>query len=224
MTQKIKIIIIDDHPLIKEGLKQILSFYPDIEIVSEGSNGGEAISIVNNTSCDILLLDINMPVMSGLDALKLIRETHPYLKVLLLTVENDFGTLKEAIDLKVNGYILKESAGSTLTDAIRHVYSGGNYIDQTLTKYVFNIINEPSNNKEHATKLESADPFCLLNEREEEILRYISKGLTNKEIAGKLFLSEKTIRNTITSIFKKINVKDRVQATIFVLNNTTLKH
>ena len=147
MTQKIKIIIVDDHPLIKEGLKQILSFYPDIEIVSEGSNGSEAISIVSETSCDILLLDINMPVMSGLDALKIIRQTNPYLKVLLLTVENDFGTLREAIDLKVNGYILKESAGSTLTDAIRHVYSGGNYIDQTLTKHVFNIINDYQNDQ-----------------------------------------------------------------------------
>lgn len=224
MTQKIKIIIVDDHPLIKEGLKQILSFYPDIEIVNEGSNGSEALHIINDTSCDILLLDINMPVMNGLDALKLIRETHPYLKVLLLTVENDFGTLKEAIDLKVNGYILKESAGTTLTDAIRHVYSGGNYIDQTLTKYVFNIINEPLNIKGSVLTSETTDPFCSLNEREREILRYISKGLSNKEIAAKLFLSEKTIRNTITSIFKKINVKDRVQATIFVLNNAALKH
>lgn len=221
MTQKIKIIIVDDHPLIKEGLKQILSFYPDIEIVSEGSNGSEAISIVSETCCDILLLDINMPVMSGLDALKIIRQTNPYLKVLLLTVENDFGTLREAIDLKVNGYILKESAGSTLTDAIRHVYSGGNYIDQTLTKHVFNIINEPSVAKESTSKPEMPDPFSLLTEREKEILSYISKGCSNKEIASKLFLSEKTIRNTITSIFKKINVKDRVQAAIYVLNCTS---
>ena len=221
MTQKIKIIIVDDHPLIKEGLKQILSFYPDIEIVSEGSNGSEAISIVSETSCDILLLDINMPVMSGLDALKIIRQTNPYLKVLLLTVENDFGTLREAIDLKVNGYILKESAGSTLTDAIRHVYSGGNYIDQTLTKHVFNIINEPSVAKESTSKPEMPDPFSLLTEREKEILSYISKGCSNKEIASKLFLSEKTIRNTITSIFKNINVKDRVQAAIYVLNCTS---
>ena len=221
MTQKIKIIIVDDHPLIKEGLKQILSFYPDIEIVSEGSNGSEAISIVSETSCDILLLDINMPVMSGLDALKIIRQTNPYLKVLLLTVENDFGTLREAIVLKVNGYILKESAGSTLTDAIRHVYSGGNYIDQTLTKHVFNIINEPSVAKESTSKPEMPDPFSLLTEREKEILSYISKGCSNKEIASKLFLSEKTIRNTITSIFKKINVKDRVQAAIYVLNCTS---
>ena len=221
MTQKIKIIIVDDHPLIKEGLKQILSFYPDIEIVSEGSNGSEAISIVSETSCDILLLDINMPVMSGLDALKIIRQTNPYLKVLLLTVENDFGTLREAIDLKVNGYILKESAGSTLTDAIRHVYSGENYIDQTLTKHVFNIINEPSVAKESSSKPEMPDPVSLLTEREKEILSYISKGCSNKEIASKLFLSEKTIRNTITSIFKKINVKDRVQAAIYVLNCTS---
>lgn len=220
MTQKIKIIIVDDHPLIKEGLKQILSFYPDIEIVNEGSNGSEAVNIVNETSCDILLLDINMPVLSGLDALKLIRDTNPHLKVLLLTVENDFGTLKQAIDLKANGYILKESAGSTLTDAIRHVYSGGNYIDQSLTKYVFNIINDSPSARYNSVRKETIEPFSLLTERENEILNHISKGLSNKEIAAKLYLSEKTIRNTITSIFRKIDVKDRVQATIFVLNNS----
>lgn len=218
MTPYIKIIIVDDHPLIKEGLKQILSFYPDIQIVAEGSDGNEAIELSDNVVCDILLLDINMPVLSGIDAVKIIRKSHPQLKILLLTVENDFHTLKEAIDLKVNGYVLKESAGTTLIDAIRHVYSGGNYIDQTLTKQVFNIVNRSSQSIEVLHDV-SPNPFGNLTQREREILSYISKGLSNKEIAGKLFLSDKTIRNSITTIFKKIDVKDRVQATIYTLNN-----
>lgn len=218
MTQYIKIVIVDDHPLIKEGLKQILSFYPDIQIVAEGSDGNEAIGLTNNMPCDILLLDINMPVLSGIDAVKVIRKSHPHLKILLLSVENDFHTLKEAISLKVNGYVLKESAGTTLIDAIRHVHSGGNYIDQTLTKHVFNIVNESSAQTEAIPDM-SNDSFRSLTSREKDILSYISKGLSNKEIAGKLFLSDKTIRNSITAIFKKIDVKDRVQATIYVLNN-----
>jgi len=218
MKPYIKIIIVDDHPLIKEGLKQILSFYPDIQIVAEGSDGNEAITLSDNTTCDILLLDINMPVLSGIDAVKVIRKSHPQLKILLLTVENDFHTLKEAIDLKVNGYVLKESAGTTLIDAIRHVYADGNYIDQTLTKQVFNIVNKSSQIPEILNDLPS-NPFGNLTKREREILSYISKGLSNKEIAGKLFLSDKTIRNSITTIFKKIDVKDRVQATIYTLNN-----
>lgn len=218
MLSNIKIIIVDDHPLIKEGLKQILSFYPDIKIVKEGSDGNEAIKLVNENPCDILLLDINMPNLDGICALKSIRKTHPQIKIILLTVENDFYTLKEAIDLKVNGYVLKESAGTNLIDAIRHVYSGGNYIDQALTKHLFSIVNEsvslsfPKQNSEN-------DAFKDLTEREKEILRFISQGLSNKEIAQKLYLSDKTIRNTITSIFKKIKVKDRVQATIYAINN-----
>lgn len=218
MSHHIKIIIVDDHPLIKEGVKQILSFYEDIHIVGEGSNGQEAINLIQNISCDILLLDINMPILNGIEVVKQLRLTHPNLKILLLTVENDFHTLKEAIHLQVNGYILKESAGTTLINAIRHIYSGGNFIDQSLTKYIFDIVQDTSSFMDNSSSIPT-NPFESLSHREKEILYYISKGMSNKEIGNKLFLSEKTIRNCITGIFKKINVKDRVQATIYALNH-----
>lgn len=218
MPEHIKIIIVDDHPLIKEGVKQILSFYEDIHIVGEGSNGKEALDLIQNIPCDMLLLDINMPILNGIEAVKQLRLTHPNLKILLLTVENDFHTLKEAIHLQVNGYILKESAGTTLINAIRHIHSGGNFIDQALTKYIFHIVQDAPSIIDTCIDT-SLDPFTSLSQREKEILYYISKGMTNKEIGSKLFLSEKTIRNCITGIFKKLDVKDRVQATIYALNH-----
>lgn len=218
MSEPIRIIIVDDHPLIKEGIKQILSFYEDLTIVGEGSDGEEALSLIATLPCDILLLDINMPKLNGIEVLKRLRQSHPEVKILLLTVENDFHTFKEAIDYKVNGYILKESAGSTLIHAIRQIYLGEHFIDQPLTKHIFQVIEKVPSLTEST---DTADSKSLesLSPREKEILFYISNGLTSKQIGSKLFLSEKTIRNCTTKIFKKINVSDRVQATIFALKN-----
>lgn len=218
MSQHIEIIIVDDHPLIKEGVKQILSFYDDIHIAGEGSNGEEALKLVQTTPCDIILLDINMPILNGIEVVKSLRSTHPHIKILLLTVDNDFHTLKEAIDLQVDGYILKESAGVTLVNALRHIYTGGNFIDQALTKHIFHIVQDKPSLITEEPALPSG-PFDLLSPREKEILFYISEGMTNKQIGSKLFLSEKTIRNCITKLFKKIDVKDRVQATIYALKH-----
>lgn len=219
MSQSIEMLIVDDHSLIREGIKQILSIYPEIKIVGEASNGLEAVEFIKTHTCQFILLDINMPVMNGIEAVKNIRFTHPDLKILLLTVENDFHTLKEAINLQVDGYILKESAGTTLINAIRHISSGGNFIDQTLTKYVFHIVQNTSCLQSPPEQNLDDTPFGHLSEREKEILLYMSKGMTNKQIGSKLFLSEKTIRNCVTGLFKKLEVKDRVQATVYALNH-----
>ncbi len=219
MTKPIQILIVAHQPLIKEGIKQILSFYTDILIVGEGSNGQDALDLVSTTPCDILLLDINMPILNGLEVVEKLKISHPSLPILLLTVENDFHTLKEAIAYNINGYILKESAGSTLTNAIRHIHSGQCYIDPALTKDVFHLIQNKPLIPTPCSSDSTANPTHALSTREKEILLCISKGLTNKEIGMKLFLSEKTIRNYLTKIFKKIQVKDRVQATIFALEH-----
>ncbi|MGL4343765.1 MAG: response regulator [Cellulosilyticaceae bacterium] len=217
LTKPIKIIIVDDHPLILQGFKQLLSFYDDIAIVGEGCNGQEALNLIDTTPCDLLLLDINMPILTGIDVVRSLKLSHPKLKIMLLTVENDLTTLKDAIGLNVDGYILKGSNETILIDAIRHVYLGGNFIDQSLTKHIFNIVQNSSEPMPLTSDLPNI--FCELSSRELEILFYISEGFTNKEIGAKLFLSEKTIRNTVTSIFKKIDVKDRFQATIVALNH-----
>lgn len=216
MLQPIRIIIVDDHPLIKEGIKQIISFYEDLMIVGEGNNGLEALELVAKLPCDLLLLDINMPQLNGIEVLKKLKVSHPQLKILLLTVENDLHTLKEAIACKVDGYILKESAGSTLINAIRHIHSGEHFIDQPLTKHIFQLVEKAP---PASVPAEDVDAITSLSPREKEILFYISKGCTSKQIGTKLFLSEKTIRNCTTKLFRKINVTDRVQATIFALKH-----
>lgn len=208
---KIKLIIVDDHDLIREGLNRILSFEDDLVILGEGKNGREALDLIKASTPDIVLLDINMPIMDGIETLKKIKEYSKDTKVVMLTVENDRRTINEAIDIGADAYVLKESAGSEITNAIRLVYSGEKYIDKALVKVIFSDIKNNFNREKNI--------LDTLTDRELNILFEISTGLRNKEIAEKLFLSEKTIKNYVTNVFRKIGVEDRVQATIFAINN-----
>ncbi|WP_300383314.1 response regulator transcription factor [Clostridium sp.] len=214
MGNKIKVIVVDDHDLIREGLNRIISFEEDLEILGEGKNGEEALELVKNKNPEVVVLDINMPIRNGLESLKEIKEKYKDVKVVILTVENDKKTILEAIDIGADGYILKESAGSEIVNAIRNVHSGEKYIDKTLISTIFYNVKK---DLKYYTK--EKEIINLLTKRELGILYEISKGLKNKEIAENLFLSEKTVKNYITGIFKKIKVEDRVQATIFAIKN-----
>lgn len=205
----IKIMIVDDHALIREGLNRILSFEEDIKIVGEAKNGEEALKKIKDTEVDIILLDINMEKLDGIQTLKKIKEEKPNIKIIMLTVEKQRRKVFESLDFGADGYVLKESAGSEITNAIRTVYEGKRYVDKSLIDTV--IFGK--DNSFGRGEIEE------LNNRELEILAYISNGLKNKEIAEKLFLSEKTIKNYVTGIFRKIGVEDRVQATIYAINN-----
>lgn len=215
IDNKISVMVVDDHDLIREGLNRIISFEEDLLIVGQFKNGEEMLNSLKENIPDVVLLDINMPIKNGLDTLKILKKIYLNIKVVMLTVENDRKTIMEAIDIGADAYILKESAGTEIVRAIRSVYIGEKYIDNSLIKAIFLDIKKSNNmikNKE-TENLES------LTNRELSILYEISKGLKNKEIADKLFLSEKTVKNYITSIFKKIEVDDRVQATIYAIRN-----
>lgn len=204
----INIAIADDHTLIREGLSRILSFEKDLNIVVEGNNGEELIEKLKECKVDIVLLDINMHNIDGIETLRIIKSKWPSIKVIMLTVEKQKRKIKEAMNFGASGYVLKESAGSEISEAIRTVYNGKKYIDKSLLELFISEVNYETNNK-----------FDELSNRELKILLEISKGCKNKDIAEKLFLSEKTIKNYVTTIFRKINVEDRVHATIFSLNN-----
>ena len=213
-NMKINVMVVDDHDLIREGLNRIISFEDDLLITGQYSNGEELLSNINNNIPNVVLLDINMPIKNGLDTLKVLKNLYRDIKVVMLTVENDKKTIMEAIDMGADAYILKESAGVEVVTAIRTVFLGEKYIDKSLIKVMFSDFKRGGeiNNKER-------EVLDLLTNRELSILFEISRGLKNKEIAEKLFLSEKTIKNYITSIFKKIGVEDRVQATIYAIRN-----
>ena len=205
----INIAIADDHALIREGLSKILSYEKDLNIVAESSSGEDLIKKIEGIEVEIVLLDINMYALDGIETLKIIKNKWNKIKVIILTVEKQRRKIREAMDLGASGYVLKESAGSEITNAIRTVYAGGKYIDKSLMDSFINDVNiEGTNNL-----LDS------LTNRELRILLEISNGLKNKDIAEKLYLSEKTIKNYVTAIFKKIGVEDRVHATIFAINN-----
>lgn len=211
---KINVIVVDDHDLIREGLNRIISFEDDLVIIGQYSNGEELINNIKNRVPDVVLLDINMPIKNGLDTLRVLKKLYKDIKVVMLTVENDKNTIMEAIDMGADAYILKESAGIEVVTAIRTVYLGDKYIDKALIKVMFSDFKYGASSENKKNEV-----LNLLTERELSILFEISRGLKNKEIADKLFLSEKTIKNYITSMFKKIGVEDRVQATIYAIRN-----
>lgn len=208
--EETKILIADDHDLIREGLKRIISFEEDIIIVGEAENGEKVLTMLNICEPDVILLDMKMPIMDGLEVLQRAKECSNTIKIIMLTVENDIKFILNAINNGADGYVLKDSAGTEIVEAIKTVCSGGKYIDKSLVSVLFTGFK----NKD----LKEQFILDTLTKREIEVLLYISKGLSNKDIGEQLFLSEKTVKNYATNLFKKIKAHDRVHATIFAID------
>lgn len=211
--EKIKVMIADDHSLIREGLRQLLEFDGSIEIIAEASNGVECLEKLNNFEPDVLLLDINMPEKNGIDVLKEMKEKGSSVKVLILTVHNELEYLMNAVDIGVDGYILKDSDFVELKRAINAVLEGDNYIQPSLI---------PSLNNQLVNRDIEKDKIALLTSRELEVLAQVANGMFNKEIATNLNISERTVKNHISNIFKKIDVSDRTQAAVFAIKNNII--
>ena len=208
-----KVMIADDHSLIREGLKQLLEFDGSIEVISEASNGTECLDKLENVFPDVLLLDINMPEKNGLEVLDEIKKRDYDLKVLILTVHNELEYLLKAVDIGVDGYILKDSESSELKRAIKAVLDGENYIQASLI---------PALNNRLANRDIDKDKIDSLTSRELEVLIQVANGMFNKEIATSLNISERTVKNHVSNIFKKIDVSDRTQAAVFAIKNNII--
>lgn len=205
--------IADDHSLIREGIKQLLEFDGSIEVISEAANGIECLDKLEKIVPDILLLDINMPEKNGLEVLDEIKKKEYDLKVLILTVHNELEYLLKAIDIGVDGYILKDSESAELKRAIQSVLVGESYIQASLI---------PALNNRLANRDIDKDKIDLLTNRELEVLIQVANGMINKEIATNLNISERTVKNHVSNIFKKIDVSDRTQAAVFAIKNNII--
>ncbi len=211
MNKPINVMIADDHSMVREGIKQLLELDGDIIVNTEANNGKQCIELLDDRQTDVLLLDINMPNMNGLQVLQYIRDKKIKVKVLILTIHNEVEYLMRAVEIGVDGYVLKDSDSSVLKKAIFNVYNGEVYIQPELTNLLKMKMDEKNSN---------ADSYeDSLTKREIEVLKLIAEGLFNKEIAYTLDISEKTVKNHVSNIFKKINVSDRTQAAVYAIKN-----
>ena len=216
--EKITVMIADDHMLMREGLKQLLELENDIDVIAQAGDGEEAIAQASEYNPDVVLLDINMPRMNGIDTLKRFKDLGIDSKVIMLTIHEDREYLYETMKIGANGYLLKDSDAGSLINAIKGVHKGQTYIQPSIVSLlVENMDQGDGRYNEEVAKIE------LLTKREYEVLTLIAEGLDNRTIANKLYISEKTVKNHVSSILKKLDVNNRIQAAIFAFKTNIKK-
>ena len=206
----IKIMITDDHSMIREGLKNLLELDGDIKVIAEAVDGQDCLNKLETVRPDVLLLDINMPIMNGLEVLKNLKLRRNKVKVLILTVHNEVEYLLKAVEIGINGYVLKDSESAVLKKAIISIAAGENFIQPNLI---------PALNAKMIEKSEDVVKLGNLTDREIEVLKLLAVGMYNKEVAESLEISERTVKNHVSNIFKKLDVTDRTQAAVFAIRN-----
>ena len=210
----VRVMITDDHSMIREGLKNLLELDGDIEVVEEAVDGADCLAKLDAANPDVLLLDINMPKMNGLEVLKVLKDRRSKVKVLVLTVHNETEYLMKAVDIGIEGYVLKDSESAELKKAIFSIVDGEIYIQPSLI---------PALNAKRIEKNEDENKIDDLTKRELEVLKLLAVGMYNKEIAEKLNISERTVKNHVSNIFKKLEVTDRTHAAVFAIRNNLIQ-
>ena len=210
----VKIMIADDHSMIREGLKNLLELDGDIQVIAEAVDGEYCLEKLQLVKPDVLLLDINMPKKNGLEVLKSLKSRRSKLKVLVLTVHNEIEYLMKAVDIGVNGYVLKDSESAELKKAIFTVADGETYIQPSLI---------PALNAKMIETNKDAEKIKNLTKRELDVLKLLAVGMFNKEVGKRLEISERTVKNHVSNIFKKLGVTDRTQAAVFAIRNNLVQ-
>ena len=205
-----RILIVDDQRLMREGLRTLLELEPDFDVVGEAGDGAAGLEAYAASTPDIVLMDIRMPGMDGVEATRRLRARHPGARVIILTTFDDEAYVFDGLRAGAQGYLLKDLSGNELATAIRTVMAGGALIEPSVARKVF---------AEFARLAPAARPLDAglaepLTEREREVLRGVAEGLSNREIGQKLFLTEGTVKNYVTSVLQKIGARDRTQAAL----------
>jgi len=206
----IRILLVDDQPLFREGLRTLLSVHPDFEVVGEAGNGEEAIRLVRSLLPSVVLMDLQMPVLDGVAATRRLHEEQPDCRVIVLTTFDDDEMVFDGLRAGAVGYLLKDAPSEKLAEAIRVAARGETFLQPSVAA---KVVAEFA----RLTRKPLRSPNSViepLSERELEILRLITQGASNREIAGKLFLAEGTVKNHVTNILGKLDVRDRTQAAL----------
>lgn len=224
------IVLIDDHKLFREGVKRILDMEENFEVVAEGDDGQDAVGLIETHQPDVVLMDINMPNINGVEATRRLVEKFPDIKVIILSIHDDEAYVTHAVQTGASGYLLKEMDADALIDAVKVVADGGAYLHPKVT---VNLISEfrriktqgnGSNGGELGFKeVEYRKPLHILTRRECEVLQMLADGKSNRSIGESLYISEKTVKNHVSNILQKMNVNDRTQAVVEAIKNGWVK-
>ncbi len=201
---RIRVLIVDDHMLLRDGLGALLELAPDIEVVGEAGNGREALDKVRELLPDVVLMDIEMPVMDGLEAARRIRAQYPQSKVLILSQHDDASHVVDAVEAGVRGYVGKTAASAELAASIRSVHRGDSYLSPVAARQLVGEFQRADHSRGH-------DPYDQLTAREKEVLKHIAEGKTSQEIADVLVVSRKTVEGHRTNLMAKLGLHDRVE-------------
>jgi DNA-binding NarL/FixJ family response regulator len=224
----IGLLLVDDHAMVRRGLQVFLSTQPDIKVIGEASNGREALERTAELQPDIILMDLHMPVMDGIETAKQLRVSHPQVKIIVLTSFSDQDHVLPAIRVGIKGYLLKDIEPEALVVAIRKVHSGQVELHSAAASQLMNLMaaSTPEQLNVSNSDLNGSSTTSvtitgseLLTPREQEVLDLIALGMSNKEIASKLVITEKTVKTHVSHVLGKLNLSDRTQAAIFALKN-----
>ena len=207
----ISIVVADDHGIVREGLRRLLEAEPDFKVCGEAADGREVLRQVASSDPDVVVLDITMPKLGGLETLDQIRSEHKRTKVVLLSVHSDPPFIQSAVSLGADGYVLKNGPATEIVTAVREVMNGGSYFSPAVAKEIVDQLRAP--------RSESKDPFSLLSGREREVLHLIADGLSAKEVAVELSISTKTVEAHRTSLMRKLNVRKATELVRYALRH-----
>lgn len=206
---RIRILLVDDQAMFREGLRTLLATQPDFEVVGEAANGEEALRLCSSERPEIVLMDLRMPILDGVAATRRIRAAHPDTRVIVLTTFDDDEDIFEGLRAGAVGYLLKDAGSPKLFEAVRATARGESFLQPSVAA---RVVAEFARLAGQASR--AAAPVESLSDRELDVLRLVAQGASNKEIAGALFIAEGTVKNHLTNIFSKLDVRDRTQAAL----------
>lgn len=218
-TEHVRIAIVDHHELFREGVKRILELEPDFQVVGEGRNGSEALNVVNAHHPHILIMDVNMPDSDGLETVKRLVTAYPQVKIIALTGEAEEAHVLNVVECGASGFLLKEVAAFELVLAVRSVHAEGVYLHPraatAVVRHYRRLLQTDNGAVSRQKTTIQADPlYKLLSRRELEVLHLLAEGFSNREISDTLFISEKTVKNHVSAVLRKMKVNDRTQAVV----------